>query len=151
MQLRATPILKPKARNPREVCRVSRHERQALHQSGSRDDEIRALATTPQAVERLWDVCQIPDYRKISPATHAELVTTLYGFLMRQGNIAVDWFARQVDQADQTGGDIDTLSNRIAVMYNGALTGIVNRSEATIEIIGALMTGSYRHGEPHDG
>jgi ATP-dependent RNA helicase SUPV3L1/SUV3 len=59
-------------------------------------------------------VCQIPDYRKISPATHAELVTTLYGFLMRQGTIPVDWFARQVDQADQTSGDIDTLSNRIA-------------------------------------
>src|SRR5262249_38963413 len=34
----------------------------------SRDDEIRALANTRAAVERLWDVCQVPDYRKISPA-----------------------------------------------------------------------------------
>ena len=40
----------------------------------ARDDDIRALATTRRAVERLWDVCQVPDYRKISPATHAELV-----------------------------------------------------------------------------
>jgi ATP-dependent RNA helicase SUPV3L1/SUV3 len=80
----------------------------------ARDDDIRALATTRQAVERLWDVCQVPDYRKISPATHAELATTLYGFLMREGAISTDWFARQVEQADHTEGDIDTLSNRIA-------------------------------------
>jgi ATP-dependent RNA helicase SUPV3L1/SUV3 len=80
----------------------------------ARDDEIRSLANTRQAVERLWDVCQVPDYRKISPATHAELATTLYGFLMREGTIPTDWFARQVEQADRTEGDIDTLSNRIA-------------------------------------
>ena len=80
----------------------------------ARDDDIRALARPRAAVERLWDVCQVPDYRKISPATHAELATTLYGFLMREGTIATDWFALQVDQADHTDGDIDTLSNRIA-------------------------------------
>src|SRR6476661_4469837 len=80
----------------------------------ARDDDIRALAQTRAAVERLWDVCQVPDYRKISPATHAELATTLYGFLMREGTIPTDWFARQVEQADHTDGDIDTLSNRIA-------------------------------------
>jgi ATP-dependent RNA helicase SUPV3L1/SUV3 len=80
----------------------------------ARDDDIRALAKTRQAVERLWDVCQVPDYRKISPATHAELATTLYGFLMLEGAIPIDWFAHQVEQADHTEGDIDTLSNRIA-------------------------------------
>ena len=72
------------------------------------------MARNPAAVERLWDVCQVPDYRKIAPATHAELAVTLYGFLMREGNIPTDWFARQVAQADRTDGDIDTLSNRIA-------------------------------------
>src|SRR5262249_32273487 len=80
----------------------------------ARDDDIRVLAKTRQAVERLWDVCQVPDYRKISPATHAELATTLYGFLMREGTIPADWFARQVEQADRAEGDIDRLSNRIA-------------------------------------
>jgi ATP-dependent RNA helicase SUPV3L1/SUV3 len=80
----------------------------------ARDDDIRALTTTRQSVERLWDVCQVPDYRKISPATHAELVTTLYDFLIREGAIPTDWFARQVEQADRVDGDIDTLSNRIA-------------------------------------
>jgi ATP-dependent RNA helicase SUPV3L1/SUV3 len=80
----------------------------------ARDESIRALAKTRDAVERLWDTCQVPDYRKIAPANHAELVTTLYGFLMREGKIPDEWFARQVAQADHTEGDIDSLSTRIA-------------------------------------
>jgi ATP-dependent RNA helicase SUPV3L1/SUV3 len=80
----------------------------------SRDDDVRQMATTPEAVARLWEVCQVPDYRKISPASHAELAMTLFGFLMREGRIPTDWFARQVELADRDDGDIDTLSNRIA-------------------------------------
>jgi ATP-dependent RNA helicase SUPV3L1/SUV3 len=80
----------------------------------SREDEVRALTRTRADVERLWDVCQIPDYRKIAPANHAELVVTVYGFLMRDGRIDTDWFARQIAFADKTDGDIDTLSTRIA-------------------------------------
>ena len=80
----------------------------------ARDEDVRALAANRAAIERLWEACQVPDYRKIAPATHAELAVTLYGFLMREGNIPTDWFARQVALADRTDGDIDTLSNRIA-------------------------------------
>jgi ATP-dependent RNA helicase SUPV3L1/SUV3 len=80
----------------------------------ARDTEVRDMAHGAAAVERLWDACQIPDYRKIAPAAHAELVTTLFGFLMRSGKIPDAWFAAQVDQADRTDGDIDTLSHRIA-------------------------------------
>ena len=41
----------------------------------SHDPRGRALAATSSgAVSRLWDVCQIPDYRKISTQNHAELV-----------------------------------------------------------------------------
>src|SRR5437764_3178433 len=80
----------------------------------SRDDEVRALAASRVAIERLWEVCQVPDYRKVSPAAHAEMAVTLYGFLMREGTIPNDWFSAQVAQADRTDGDIDTLANRIA-------------------------------------
>ncbi len=80
----------------------------------ARDADVREMAHGAAAVERLWDACQIPDYRKIAPAAHAELVTTLFGFLMQKGRIPDAWFAAQVDQADRTDGDIDTLSGRIA-------------------------------------
>jgi ATP-dependent RNA helicase SUPV3L1/SUV3 len=80
----------------------------------ARDADVRDMAVGAAAVERLWDACQIPDYRKTAPAAHAELVTTLFGFLMNKGRIPDAWFAAQIDQADRTDGDIDTLSNRIA-------------------------------------
>ncbi len=80
----------------------------------ARDVEVRDIAHGKQAVERLWEACQVPDYRKLSPAAHAELVTTLYGFLMQKGCIPDSWFAAQIDQADNVSGDIDTLSGRIA-------------------------------------
>jgi ATP-dependent RNA helicase SUPV3L1/SUV3 len=80
----------------------------------SREDDVRAWTTKPADVERLWEVCQVPDYRKIAPANHAELVVTLYGYLQREGKVATDWFARQIAENDRTDGDIDTLSTRIA-------------------------------------
>ena len=80
----------------------------------ARDDEVRNLIGTRADVERLWDVCQLPDYRKIAPANHAELVVTVFGYLQREGKIAVDWFSRQIELADRVDGDIDTLSARIA-------------------------------------
>ena len=80
----------------------------------ARDAEVRDMAHGAAAVERLWDACQIPDYRRLAPAAHAELVTTLYDFLMKKGRIPDAWFAAQVDQADRVTGDIDTLSGRIA-------------------------------------
>ncbi len=80
----------------------------------ARDGEVRDIAHGKAAVERLWETCQVPAYRKLSPAAHAELVTTLYGFLMRKGCIPDSWFESQVTQADRIDGDIDTLSARIA-------------------------------------
>jgi ATP-dependent RNA helicase SUPV3L1/SUV3 len=80
----------------------------------ARDSDVREMAQGAAAVERLWDICQIPDYRRMAPAAHAELVTTLFGDLIRHGKIPEPWFAAQVAQADRTDGDIDTLSARIA-------------------------------------
>ncbi|NPU14394.1 helicase [Bradyrhizobium sp. 83002] len=80
----------------------------------ARDAEVRDMAHGAAAVERLWETCQIPDYRRLSPAAHSELVTTVFGFLMQKGRIPDAWYAAQVDQADRVDGDIDTLSGRIA-------------------------------------
>ena len=101
---------------PREegLTRAPTAEDILVLEHAARDEDVRSLARDPAAIERLWDACQVPDYRKIAPATHAELAVTLYGFLMREGNIPADWFSQQVAQADRTDGDIDTLSNRIA-------------------------------------
>lgn len=94
----------------------------------SDDDDVARFATSPAAVQRLWEVCQIPDYRKISSSNHAELIATLYKDLMGPtGRIAEDWFARQVAIADRTDGDIDTLATRLA--HIRTWTFVSNRSD----------------------
>ncbi|MBZ6075863.1 helicase-related protein [Microvirga puerhi] len=80
----------------------------------ARDDDVQAYGRSKVAVERLWQVCQVPDYRKVSPQTHADLVGQLYRFLMKDGSVPADWFSRHLLAMDRTDGDIDTLSNRIA-------------------------------------
>ena len=80
----------------------------------SADPEIKVLINGREAVERLWDACQVPDYRKVSPHIHAELVSTIYRFLMDKGVVPAAWFKRQIAALDRTDGDIDTLSNRVA-------------------------------------
>ncbi|TPQ52438.1 helicase [Prosthecomicrobium hirschii] len=93
----------------------------------ARDDLITSLADKPDRVRLLWEVCALPDYRKIAPANHAELVTTVYDYLVRRGRIPDDWFARAVSEADKTEGDIDTISNRIA--HIRTWTFIANRPD----------------------
>ena len=93
----------------------------------ARDAEISAMAHGPAAVERLWDVCQLPDYRRIAPANHAELVLDVYRHLATEGRIPDDWFAGQLTFADRTDGDIDTLSNRIA--HIRTWTYVANRAD----------------------
>jgi ATP-dependent RNA helicase SUPV3L1/SUV3 len=93
----------------------------------ARDGDVRDMAHGKEAVERLWETCQIPDYRRLAPAAHAELVTTLFDFLMKKGTIPDNWFGAQVDQADRTDGDIDTLSGRIATIRTW--TFVANRPD----------------------
>lgn len=93
----------------------------------SRDADVTARVTSPAVVERLWDVCQVPDYRKVSPGAHAELISTLFQYVGTGGRIPDDWFARQIALTDRAEGDIDTLSSRIAQVRT--LTFVANRPD----------------------
>src|ERR1700736_791642 len=104
-------LLQPPAHETLTRAPIAEDQRVLDH--AARDGEVRDFAHGAEAVERLWEACQIPDYRKIAPAAHAELVTSLFEFLMKKGRIPDAWFAAQIDNADRTDGDIDTLSGRI--------------------------------------
>ncbi|QYA13764.1 MULTISPECIES: helicase-related protein [unclassified Rhizobium] len=80
----------------------------------SRDLEIVDLASNPARVEKLWEACALPDYRRITPAQHADLIAALFSDLVRYGTVKEDFLAEQVHRADRTDGEIDTLSARIA-------------------------------------
>ncbi len=94
--------------------------------AAARDESARKNARTPADVARLWDACQIPDYRKTSPAAHAELVLSVFGFIARRGKITDDWMARHISPVDRVDGDIATLSNRLAQVRTWSF--IANRS-----------------------
>jgi ATP-dependent RNA helicase SUPV3L1/SUV3 len=101
---------------PREpgLTRAPIAEDQAALEVAMREAGVRDVARKPEAVARLWEVCQVPDYRRVASHAHADLVVGLYLDLMRKGRIPDDWFARQIALVDRTDGDIDTLSARIA-------------------------------------
>ncbi|MGE3305134.1 MAG: helicase-related protein [Rhizobiaceae bacterium] len=80
----------------------------------SQDPEIRSLATGRERVALLWEACALPDYRRIAPAQHADLIASMYVDLARNGHVDENYMAEQVRRADSTDGDIDTLSARIA-------------------------------------
>ena len=102
---------------PREqrLTRARTADDLAALEAATSDREVRDMCTSPAAVTKLWDVCQVPDYRKISGQSHHELVITVFKFLMTgDHHIPEDWFSKQVAFADRTDGDIDTLATRIA-------------------------------------
>ena len=51
----------------------------------SRDPDIRDLAIGRERVALLWEVCALPDYRKIAPAQHADLIASIYDDLATAG------------------------------------------------------------------
>ena len=80
----------------------------------SKDPEIRKLATKGKRVEQLWDACALPDYRRIAPAQHADIIGSIFLDIARKGHVDADYMAEQVRRSDTIEGDIDTLSHRIA-------------------------------------
>ncbi len=78
-------------------------------------EDIAGMARASAAVKRLWDACQLPDFRKLNVEEHVKLVSQIYRYLMSdEGVIPEDWFSRQVARLDQTEGDVATLSGRLA-------------------------------------
>lgn len=80
----------------------------------SRDMAVVDLCQTAQDVETLWQTCTLPDYRKIAPAQHADIISSIYFDLCKIGHVNEDYMAQQVQRADRIDGEIDTLSHRIA-------------------------------------
>ncbi len=79
-----------------------------------KDEDILRIADKSHRVETLWDACALPDYRKIAPAQHAEIVGAIFLDLAKRGHVDENYMAQQVQRADNSEGDIDALSQRIA-------------------------------------
>ncbi len=79
------------------------------------DTEVSARAANPHTLRLLWEVCQIPDYRKTLSEAHTGLIKRIYLHLTgREGRLPEAWVAGNIAQLDRADGDIDTLASRIA-------------------------------------
>jgi len=79
------------------------------------DPDVADRAKGRVAIERLWDVCQTPDFRKVAAEEHVRLSKEFFLHLTsRAGRIPEDWIARQYAGLDRTDGEIDTLAARLS-------------------------------------
>ena len=84
-------------------------------QSLARNLEIGELATHRGAVRLLWEVCQIPDFRKVMSESHTRLLAHCFLHLAGpEERLPTAWVAGQMTSLDRVDGDIDTLMARIA-------------------------------------
>src|SRR5690348_6280110 len=78
------------------------------------DPDIRRLARGRRQVRRLWEACQIPDFRKLTDDTHTKLCARVFGHIAREQCLPADWLAGQNGALSRPDGDIDTLMQRLA-------------------------------------
>ncbi len=98
-----------------EMLRVRDSEDLAALISLSQDKEVLDLACNPAAMRLLWDVCQVPDFRKILSDHHSRLLGRIFKYLAADGaRLPDDWVAAQIARIDRIDGDIDSLVSRIA-------------------------------------
>lgn len=79
----------------------------------SKQNEITELIRTPDHVARLWEVCQIPDFRKTLSDIHIRLTGEVFTRLSA-GTLPDRWIEEQMSKLDQDKGDADALMSRIA-------------------------------------
>jgi ATP-dependent RNA helicase SUPV3L1/SUV3 len=101
-----------------ELIRARESEDQMVLARLAQDPAVADRATNPAMVRLLWDVCQIPDFRKVMADHHTMLLKRIFLALTDgaegTGRLPVGWVAKQIDRLDVTTGDIDALTNRIA-------------------------------------
>jgi ATP-dependent RNA helicase SUPV3L1/SUV3 len=78
---------------------------------------IREVTTDRAMVELLWQVCQIPDFRKGLFGQHVALLRDTFLQLSEgDGKLDPAWLSRQVSPLDDVAGDIHTLMDRLAAI-----------------------------------
>lgn len=94
----------------------------------AQDADVADKARDRGALHRLWDVCQTPDFRKMSTEEHMRLVSDFFGFLTSgPRKIPEDWMARQYAWLDRNDGEIDALASRLSSVRT--LAYVANRPD----------------------
>jgi ATP-dependent RNA helicase SUPV3L1/SUV3 len=96
------------------LVKVRQPNDEKLLQQLAREGAIRERLLNPNSVQLLWDVCQIPDFRKQVTGGHTRLLSHIYQSLCDTGRLDADWMSKEVGRIDQVDGGIESLVDRIA-------------------------------------
>ena len=98
-----------------ELARAREAEDQSALAALAREEDLVDRARDPSTVRLLWDVCQIPDFRKIMPDHHAAFLRQVFLHLTEDASrLPEDWVRAQIDRLNAISGDIDVLTGRLA-------------------------------------
>jgi ATP-dependent RNA helicase SUPV3L1/SUV3 len=121
----------------RSLARTPDREGLTLSAEALDETTLRRLAQDPQvadrargraAIERLWECCQTPDFRKLAFDEHMGLAREFFLHLTTgRQRIPEDWIARQFSHLDRTDGEIDTLAARLSSVRT--LAYVANRPD----------------------
>ena len=101
---------------PHEVLqRVREQDDQFAFQTLSQNSDFLPRLHATARVRLLWEVCQVPDFRKTMTEEHTALLGALFTHLTQGGErLPEDWIDSHVKKLERFDGDIDTLMARIA-------------------------------------
>ncbi|MEC7721381.1 MAG: helicase-related protein, partial [Pseudomonadota bacterium] len=79
------------------------------------DPCIKDRAVDENSIRLLWEVAQIPDFRKTIIGEHASILGDIFLFLSGdQVILPAKWIEERIARCDRTDGDLDTLGSRLA-------------------------------------
>ena len=81
----------------------------------------------PEMIQLLWEVCQIPDFRKTLSESHQAFVEQVFLHLKGRGTLPEDWVETHISRLDRVDGEVDSLMTRIA--HIRTWTYITHKSE----------------------
>jgi ATP-dependent RNA helicase SUPV3L1/SUV3 len=101
---------------PHQVLqRVREQDDQFAFQTLSQNSHFLPRLQAPARIKLLWEVCQVPDFRKTMTEEHTALLADLFTHLTQGGErLPEDWIDGHVKKLERFDGDIDTLMARIA-------------------------------------
>ena len=95
--------------------RVREQDDQLALQTLAAHTAFLARLHSPKRVKLLWEVCQVPDFRKTMTEEHTKLLSQIFEHLTQGGErLPEDWIDSHVKRLERFDGDIDTLMTRIA-------------------------------------
>ena len=96
------------------------------------DEDVVHRVRDRVALERLWEVCQTPDFRKQTPDEHLRLIRALFDSLTTgRRRLPEEWMVGQFKGLDRTDGEIDTLATRLAGVRT--LAYVANRPDWLVD------------------